>query len=176
MWKFLLDEFKDYILKYSLNKRYGLKPPKGKKEVYALYGDPANCISPKMYWREHGQFVHINKEAYAHIPWLRQHGGFWAHKLVTPMLRDIFQEIANKRLAGFVHTFDGCYCHRNVRGGRRLSFHAFGAAVDLNASENPLGSESRMHTGIIDIFKNHGWIWGGDFKRKDPMHFQFGSY
>jgi hypothetical protein len=30
-----------------------------------------------------------------------------------------------------------------------------------------------MREEIIGVFKESGFIWGGDWKRKDPMHFQY---
>jgi hypothetical protein len=71
--------------------------------------------------------------------------------------------------------YSGSFNYRSVRGVSRLSCHAFGAAIDIDAEHNPLGAlHGRMAQPVIDAFKSVGCIWGGDFKsRKDWMHFQF---
>jgi len=53
--------------------------------------------------------------------------------------------------------------------------HSFGAALDLNAETNQLGTPGDMDAGLVQLFEACGWTWGGRWKRSDPMHFQFGS-
>jgi spore germination cell wall hydrolase CwlJ-like protein len=69
----------------------------------------------------------------------------------------------------------GGYNYRNIRGSNKLSQHAFGTAIDLNAAENPLGGgKSNLPPNIRELAAKHGLVWGGDFKgRKDPMHFEY---
>jgi D-alanyl-D-alanine carboxypeptidase len=75
--------------------------------------------------------------------------------------------------------FDGSYVFRtNVNSPSRLSLHAYGAAIDLAAGENPNGmpwqENGRMlPRWAIDAFLAEGWCWGGDFSgTPDAMHFQ----
>jgi hypothetical protein len=75
--------------------------------------------------------------------------------------------------------FDGSYNFRvNVNSPSRLSLHAYGAAIDLAAAENPNGVSWRDHSRMlprwaIDAFLAEGWCWGGDFSgTPDAMHFQ----
>lgn len=74
-----------------------------------------------------------------------------------------------------ISRYSGSYNYRNVRGAGNLSCHAFGAAIDIDAEHNSLGSvHSQMDPVVISAFKSVGAFWGGDFiHRKDPMHFQF---
>lgn len=75
-----------------------------------------------------------------------------------------------------VSRFSGSYNNRSIRGSSRKSCHAFGAAIDLDASNNGLGAKGVMPQAIVRAFKKQGAFWGGDFKhRKDPMHFQFAN-
>jgi hypothetical protein len=61
---------------------------------------------------------------------------------------------------------------------RRLSLHAWGAAIDLDPDYNPVGWAWRRDAGmipmaVVELFEAAGWRWGGQFKgRKDCMHFQ----
>ena len=75
--------------------------------------------------------------------------------------------------------FNGSYNFRmNVNSPSRLSLHAYGAAIDLAAAENPNGAPWRdngrmLPRWAIDAFLAEGWCWGGDFSgTPDAMHFQ----
>jgi hypothetical protein len=73
--------------------------------------------------------------------------------------------------------FGGCYNFRAVRGHSHLSVHAWGAAIDLDPERNSLGRVydekiGMMPQAVVEIFKAHGWEWGGLWKRGDSMHFQ----
>lgn len=72
----------------------------------------------------------------------------------------------------------GVYNFRAVRGGKSLSMHSYGAAIDLAPELNPLGERwvdgGRMIPDeAIKIFTTHGWFWGGQFRRPDCQHFQY---
>lgn len=110
---------------------------------------------------------------------------FWAHKKVAPslsvVLAQIFADVGESQAvidtAG-LHLFGGCYNFRSVRGGTRLSTHAYAAAIDLNPVGNPLGKKWAEGKGMIPMrtverFEQAGWVWGGRFtKRPDCQHFQ----
>lgn len=152
-------------------------PPVGKEAILLFYGDPLSYKTPDMYWRANGAFAFVNKEAYSHIPTLRTHSGFWCHRKLKAVFEEVFQEIADLGLAHLIESFDGVYNHRVIRGGERLSLHAFGAAIDLNAGSIPLGSEKRMDPRVVDCFTKRGFTYGGDYKgRKDGMHYEYGCY
>ena len=71
-------------------------------------------------------------------------------------------------------TFDGCFQIRDIRGvPGQLSTHAYGLAIDFNAKENGLNKEPKLSKEFVECFTKEGFKWGGDFKRKDGMHFQF---
>ncbi len=85
----------------------------------------------------------------------------------------IFEDILRLGLEKELKKFDGCFNIRKIRGSKnRWSLHSFGLAVDFNASTNRMKTLGDMHPDVIDIFISYGWKWGGNFKRKDPMHFQ----
>ncbi len=75
-----------------------------------------------------------------------------------------------------ISKYAGSYNPRKVRGSKtKWSNHAYGAAIDLNASENGFGAgKGNIPQPVVDAFKRQGARWGGDYKgRTDPMHFEF---
>lgn len=90
-------------------------------------------------------------------------------------LMSALTEVRFHGLGQELHTFDGCFNIRQVRGATSISAHAYGLALDLNAAENPLGSlHSKFSSKFVDCFIKFGFSWGGNFHgRKDPMHFSW---
>lgn len=74
----------------------------------------------------------------------------------------------------------GSYCHRAIRGYEgtdRVSHHASGTAIDINADQHRLGEfntftpeqQRKIRAKIAEL----GLGWGGDWtKRPDDMHFE----
>jgi hypothetical protein len=71
-----------------------------------------------------------------------------------------------------IKTWDGCFNIRKVRGGKSMSLHSWGIAIDINAFENGLHQVPKLSQEFVKCFKDAGFYWGGDFKRLDGMHFQ----
>lgn len=76
-------------------------------------------------------------------------------------------------------TFDDWgYAYRMVRGNpTKLSCHASGTAIDLNATKHPMGKYDTFDVAKVPMIralaKKYGLKWGGDFKtRPDDMHFE----
>lgn len=83
--------------------------------------------------------------------------------------------IHDKGLGANLHTFDGCFNIRLVRGSNtHFSAHSYGLALDLNAKTNALGATQGGFYDLPELvksFKDAGFAWGGDFHgRRDPMH------
>lgn len=98
-------------------------------------------------------------------------------------------DVISQGLEQHLYSYDGCYNHRPIRGYEKeferlmeqhdvnaalklLSAHSWANAIDFNAAGNKLGALPKMDLGIVRIFKAHGFDWGGDFDRKDGMHFE----
>jgi hypothetical protein len=106
-------------------------------------------------------------------------GEVTCHRLLIPQLQAALSEIESAGLAGELRPDDygGCYVPRFIdrNPSLPLSMHAFGLAVDINVSTNQLGTEGDMNPRIVEIFERWGFVWGGDWSRPDPMHFELGS-
>lgn len=69
----------------------------------------------------------------------------------------------------------GGYNNRNIAGTNKLSNHAFGNAIDINPTENPMGPNliTDMPANVAELAKKHGLSWGGNWRsKKDAMHFE----
>jgi hypothetical protein len=74
---------------------------------------------------------------------------------------------------------DWGYCFRMVRGSTdNLSNHSSGTAIDLNATEHPLGKVGTFPAEKVPMIKalakKYSLTWGGadNWRRKDEMHFE----
>jgi hypothetical protein len=102
-------------------------------------------------------------------------GEFRCHRLVIPLVRGALGELARRGLTHEINSFAGCYSPRfaNRDPGAGLSHHAWGIALDINVSENPLGAEPTMDRRVVEVFERWGFTWGGRWLIPDGMHFEF---
>ncbi len=81
----------------------------------------------------------------------------------------------------------GTFVWRNIRGTARLSNHSFGNAVDINVGQSDYWQwacncteeavfpayKNRIPRQIVAIFEKYGFIWGGNWRHFDTMHFEY---
>ena len=72
---------------------------------------------------------------------------------------------------------DWGFAYRDVRGvPGKLSNHSSGTAIDLNAIKHPLSKVGTFEASKVPMIralaKKYGLTWGGDWTRKDEMHFE----
>ncbi len=94
-----------------------------------------------------------------------------------PALIGALRDVEAAGLGGEIHTYSGCYAPRTVARSPTAppSSHAYGAAIDINAPENPYGATPTMDPKIVKIFERWGFLWGGMYLTPDGMHFEYGS-
>ena len=94
-----------------------------------------------------------------------------------PALTGALRDVEHAGLGGEIHTYSGCYAPRTVARSPTAppSNHAYGAAIDINAPENPYGATPTMDPKIVTIFERWGFLWGGKYLTPDGMHFEYGS-
>lgn len=110
----------------------------------------------------------------ARIPIL---GEVACHGDILPALEGAMTELA---AAGLEHTVDasdyaGCYGPRLIRAGGPLSRHAWGVAVDLNATTNAYGHPPTQDPRLVETMARWGFAWGGTWLTPDGMHFEYVS-
>lgn len=98
----------------------------------------------------------------------------YCNKDIIPSLNLVFQALKDNNCLDELKTFSGCFIIRDVRGmPGHPSTHSYGLALDWRADEMPLGANSLFSDAYVKCWKDNGWTWGGDFKRKDPQHVSF---
>ncbi len=109
------------------------------------------------------------------------------HKKLVHEITAVFNEL---KAIGFpVRKSDtAAYNWRNMASGSSRSHHSYGCVVDLNWNSNPMigvtagsyrpGTDPYSVTSkVVQIWKNHGFYWGGDWKStKDYMHFTYTNH
>jgi len=79
----------------------------------------------------------------------------------------------------------GTFYWRYISGTKRLSFHSFGAAIDINThfshywvwtkpdAKGKYAYKNKIPIEIVLIFEKYGFIWGGKWYHYDTMHFEY---
>ena len=149
-------------------------PPDGLDQIIATFGDPRPFVSDHKGWESKVLRTFL-------LPYQLRFGGIpvskiRAHAKAGQYFIAAFKTIEDEGLTDFATEYEGIYAFRCQRDSDIISTHTWGIAIDLNASKNPLGGASTQDPRIVDIFKQQGFMWGGDFQhRKDPMHFQLAT-
>lgn len=101
----------------------------------------------------------------------------WVHRSLLKQIHFIVDDLRKLKK---LHLFDlsnsgGCFVprHKCWNPMRKLSCHSWGIAIDLNPKKYPYGTDKNPPKVIINIFKRHGFIHGGDWRSKDGMHFEW---
>jgi hypothetical protein len=150
----------------------GVNPPVVMKEVFGEF-----AAYPR---RDDPAFLNVDPAWYdAHIvtksvPLL---GPVTCNRALFPQLIGALTDVQAAGLGGEIHVYSGCYAARTVARSPTAppSQHAYGAAIDINAPENPYGGTPTMDPRIVKIFERWGFIWGGRFLTPDGMHFEYGG-
>jgi hypothetical protein len=147
--------------------------PYGRNGVLGAYGD--------FRWREgKGGRIDIDDawEA-AHIAAYRLHTGrtVMLHRAVGEEFVALFR--AACQASGYTPASVQTHVPRHTLWdpAKPLSLHSWGIAVDFDPTSNPMGGKgSKLRTPagalFVQVFRDAGWTWGGDWKMKDDMHFQ----
>ena len=105
-------------------------------------------------------------------------GTVTCHRKLIPMVRGAIEEIMGSGLVSEIKVYSGCWASRTIARSPTAppSYHAYGAAIDINAPENPYGAKPTMNREMVRIFESWGFNWGGDFLIPDGHHFEWWEF
>ena len=124
------------------------------------------------------------------VSWLPNHGGGTVRATAVNGVADQLEKVSREldllpaAMIQYLVPTSGTYNCRPIAETSRLSVHAFGAAIDINArfgdywlwSKRPDGAvvwRNRIPKEIVEIFERHGFIWGGRWYHFDSLHFEY---
>lgn len=132
--------------------------------LYTRYGDPRDIGWDHKWITEWHVHQHFSWFPEPHIR---------IHKHMAPLLERAFRELEAAGLHKEIRTLDCAHEVRLIKGSEAvLSVHSWGAAIDLNAKQNPYGSAGEWSSQFIEIMSKSSLFCGQQWPiRKDPMHF-----
>ncbi len=125
------------------------------------------------------------------VSWLAERGGGSVQITTTNDVHEALAAVSAEldklpsRFVKFLKPNSGTYNCRRIAGTRRLSVHAFAAAIDINVKHAHYWKwtkpdqngrrkwRNRIPREIVEIFERHGFIWGGRWYHYDTMHFEY---
>lgn len=101
---------------------------------------------------------------------------FYGNKRIYPAVFEAFSEIMDYYGLDFIRkngldNYGGCYELRQSRSGGRMSVHSWGMAIDYLPGLGRFGEPALTPYPIVQIFRDKGFQWGGDWSKPDGMHF-----
>jgi hypothetical protein len=148
----------------------GVNPPIVLKEVFGEFAARPDPDDPAILTIEPSWVSsHIDTRV---VPIL---GRVTCNEAFFPALLKALREVEGEGLSSLLQTYNGCWNARTVARSPTAppSFHAYGAAIDINAAANAYGAEPTMDERVVAIFERYGFNWGGDFLVPDGMHFEY---
>lgn len=136
-----------------------------------MYGNSESAVSKKL----------------VSVEWFGENVRFTLVNGAADSLRKVAAELARyPELRKYLKS-SGTFYWRKVLGANRQSAHSYGIAFDIGVKyadywkwKNPnAGETTRIRYAnsiprqIVEIFRRHGFIWGGNWYHYDTMHFEF---
>lgn len=158
------------------------RPPRDLDELKLTFGNPEEYMNElgelKAEQWEHRILGSLFLPAPLSLSWLPEVKvkRIRCHRLILPVFDSVYKAIFDVGLWAEIDPFAGCYCfRRKTSSGSELSTHSWGIAVDHRSSQNVVGTEGTMHPKVVEIFREYGFLWGGDWagNYRDSQHFQF---
>jgi hypothetical protein len=167
-----------------MRKLRDLKRPGSLDGIISTFGDINNYLIPSAsgiltldpaFERKYIQRIKLPYPLAAAWDHNKKISSFRCHRLLADRFEALFETISEKDLIAQAGYFGGCFHFRQKGNGSGISTHSWGIAIDINPETNRQGNHGDMSPEIVGIFKDFGFIWGGDWSGKacDPMHFQY---
>lgn len=107
------------------------------------------------------------------------------HKKLTANIKGAFEDMKKAKFKVLASETAGYTWRTMASNSGKVSYHSYGCVVDLNWTHNgatytgwpynPHKDEYAVTDDIVEIWKEHGFYWGGNWSKAyfDPMHFTY---
>jgi len=161
-----------------------LKPP-------AANEDPGRIRNQALFVKMYGDCRNGEVKARMKaVPWMPSRGGGTVMITTVNGVADQLAKVSRDleqlpaEMTRYLVPSSGTYNCRVIAGTKRLSVHAYAAAIDLNAKfgdywqwaktkGGTLVWKNRIPLEIVEVFERHGFIWGGKWYHYDSFHFEY---
>lgn len=158
--------------------------PTGAPEYLA---DAGRSRSEALFKKMYGNSAAAVRKNLVKVPWFGQTVEFTSVNGAAEQLKKVAAELAKyPELKKYLKS-SGTFYWRTVRGAKRQSAHSYGIAFDIGVDHSdywlwkkPGAKETdkvayanKIPKQIVDIFRKHGFIWGGSWYHYDTMHFEY---
>lgn len=158
--------------------------PTGAPEYLA---DAGRSRSEALFKKMYGNSSAAVQRKLVNVSWFGQSVKFTSVNGAAEQLKKVAAELAQyPELRKYLKS-SGTFYWRTVRGAKRQSAHSYGIAFDIGVAhsdywlwKNPGAKETdkvkyanKIPGKIVEIFRKHGFIWGGSWYHYDTMHFEY---
>lgn len=166
---------------------------------YTRYVQPATGESPEyladagrsrndvLFKKMYGNSAAAVQKNLVSVSWFGQTVKFTSVNGAADRLRKVADELAQHPEYRKYLKSSGTFYWRQVRGAKRMSAHSYGIAFDIGVDHSDywlwrnagakettkIRYANRIPHEIADIFRKHGFIWGGSWYHFDTMHFEY---
>lgn len=159
--------------------------PSGNRPEYLH--DAGRSRNEALFKKMYGNSAAAVRRNLVKVAWFGKTVDFTAINGAADSLRKVAAELEHYPQLKKYLASSGTFYWRPVRGAKRLSAHSYGIAFDIavpysdywlwknkNAGETDrIEYANRFPRQIVEIFRRHGFIWGGAWYHFDTMHFEF---
>lgn len=159
--------------------------PSGNQPEYLH--DAGRSRNEALFKKMYGNSAAAVRKNLVKVAWFGKTVDFTAINGAADSLRKVAAELEHYPQLKKYLASSGTFYWRPVRGAKRLSAHSYGIAFDIavpysdywlwknkDAGETDrIEYANRFPRQIVEIFRRHGFIWGGAWYHFDTMHFEF---
>jgi len=162
--------------------------PKGKNyKIPTENQDPGRIRNEKFFRKMYGENEKEVEKRLVEIVWLPKHTHQKLRISSVNQVAQRLQLVSNEldsifdKFGKYIDNPGGTFVWRFIAGTSRLSTHSYGIAIDINVeysnywlwNKKSMKYQNQIPLEIVEIFENHGFIWGGKWYHYDTMHFEY---
>jgi hypothetical protein len=185
------DTFDELLHHASVIDQFRIPYPRARLETApAVDADPGRLRNAAFFTKMYGECKNSDvKSRLVNLAWLPNS---WGQEIQITSTNDVNKHLSAvsaeldalpDRIKQAANPIAGTYNCRVIADTGGPSPHSYGIAIDLNLAfsdywfwhrhTGKIAYRNRMPQEIVQIFENHGFIWGGKWYHYDTMHFEY---